>query len=84
MYNCVFSLRRCVTVLWFICSYLSVKMFSLDAVKQQLLQHNDLIADDTSVGACCTRCRANMPSVFWGVCNLGPAKITMKSHKAHA
>lgn len=56
--------KVCNSIVVYMQSYLSVKMFSVDALKQRLLQHNDLIVDDTSVGAYYTRCWENMPSLF--------------------
>lgn len=38
--------------------YLAGKMFSLKALNQRLMQRNDVIVDDTSLGACYTRCKA--------------------------
>lgn len=36
--------------------YLAVKVFSLEALNQSLMQHNDVTVDDTSLRACCTKC----------------------------
>lgn len=46
MWNCDFLFEKVYNSV-VVYMQLSVKMFSLDALKQKLLQHNDLIVDDT-------------------------------------